>query len=526
MATARQKPPQRLAAVPSGTLPKGQHVEFAHTYRQGDVIAEKYQLQSVIGKGGMGSIWRARNLVLHVDVAIKLINRGVASAEASTRLLVEARAAAQLDHPSIVRVHDFGTTDFQDPYIVMELLEGESLADVLDRKGSLTAQAAVQLALPLLGALAAAHGKGIVHRDIKPDNVILTTTEEGTVIPKLVDFGIAKVEGAPIVIDPDRDEDASELEGRVATRLTQVGRLMGSPDYMSPEQARGDEADEGTDIWALAVVLYESIVGDVPFSGPTVERVLARIMMDDPTPITAFAVGDPTLWAAISQGLRKRVRERWQSAREMGKALAAWLLSQGIDTDITGASIRQHWLGQRARPFSMPPPADPGAEEDPLGHKITPVDLRKISDGTAKRPVTGEHTQPGLSSTADDGDLMVRPRNRLRRFAVAGGLTLAAAGVGAIWRVQTTQEPTAAVPSATVETAAPTAEPTPPTGSTAPAPTAEPTASATESTKVASPSGPPGTVRRPVSPKGPKTPSTKATAATDGPPPLPDLPNY
>src|SRR5262249_7007231 len=159
----------------------------------GDVIVEKYELLRVLGEGGMGAVWLAKNLTLEVEVALKLIRREVATLEASERLLQEARAAARLGHPSIVRVFDFGVTELDDPFIVMELLRGESLATFIDRRGRIPATESVQLLLPVASALCAAHAKGIVHRDLKPDNIILTTDDSGATIPKVVDFGIAKL---------------------------------------------------------------------------------------------------------------------------------------------------------------------------------------------------------------------------------------------------------------------------------------------------------------------------------------------
>ncbi|MBW2525046.1 MAG: protein kinase, partial [Deltaproteobacteria bacterium] len=426
-------PPSEDPAAPPSEDPAAPH------YGRGDVIATKYQLTNVIGEGGMGAIWQARNEVLHVDVAIKLINRKVASAEASQRLLVEARSAAQLDHPSIVRVHDFGTTEFGDPFIVMELLEGETLGQVLDRQGRLSPEAAVQLVLPVLGALSAAHAKGIVHRDIKPDNIILTTNEAGAVIPKLVDFGIAKVAGAP-VHDFDKRANQAETAGRIARRLTQSGSLLGSPDYMAPEQARGDDVDERTDLWSISVVLYEAMVGDVPFSDPSLEKLLMRILLADPAPITAFGVGDATLWEALNQGLKKPKTQRWQTARQMGKALAMWLLARAIDNDITGTSLRQQWLGERVRKFSFGLGAMRNAPDGlmlgPDGAKAKPVAAKSIPMpellGAARAA-----QQPADPLGASSEEILMQPAapsGRAVTVAVIGAVVvLAVVAVGATY---------------------------------------------------------------------------------------------
>ena len=350
-------------------------------YRADDVIADKYQLVSVIGEGGMGSVWLARNLVLHVDVALKLVHRSVASEEASQRLLVEARAAARLQHASIVRVHDFGTTAAGDPFIVMELLNGESLADVLARKDCLPAVNTVQMLLPILSALSAAHAEGIVHRDLKPENIILVADDSGVVVPKLVDFGIAKVPREKVITAADGNDE--EQPEQLVRRLTKLGVLMGSPSYLSPEQARGDpNVDERADIWAVSVMLYETMAGGQPFVGETIDKLLLKILLDRPAPTTDLGVGDEELWRIIEQGLQKNRNNRWKSARDLGEALARWLVTQGADTDIAGAALRQHWLqDQAARPLSMAPP--------PMREKGSPSPATREPSGEVATAVAG-----------------------------------------------------------------------------------------------------------------------------------------
>ena len=165
-------------------------------YREGDVVAGKYQLGRHLGEGGMGDVWLAHNETLDIDVALKLIRGELATAEMAERLLHEARAAARLGHPAIVRVNDFGKTDRGDPFIVMELLQGEDLGAALSSRGRLNAVTAVRTLLPIAHALMVAHNKGIVHRDLKPENVFLAKSDDGKLQPKLVDFGVAKLERA------------------------------------------------------------------------------------------------------------------------------------------------------------------------------------------------------------------------------------------------------------------------------------------------------------------------------------------
>jgi serine/threonine-protein kinase len=183
----------------------------------------------------MGVVWVAHSLVLGVDVAIQLIRSGVADPDLASRMAREAQATATLGHPAIVRVFDFGATESGDPFLVMELAHGETLAALLRREERLTPFAALQLILPIVDGLRCAHERGIVHRDIKPENVFVARDTLGRVQPKLLDFGIAKLDHHPNV-----------------TRLTQVGEVLGSPEFMSPEQARGiGNVDLRTDVWSL-----------------------------------------------------------------------------------------------------------------------------------------------------------------------------------------------------------------------------------------------------------------------------------
>ncbi len=305
-------------------------------FRAGDTVGRKYQLVRVLGQGGMGAVWLAHNTTLDADVAVKLIRREKATPAAAARLLQEAKLAARLAHPSIVRIFDFGTTDEGDPFIVMELLHGESLAQLIERKGRLPPVRAVQVLLPVVAGLQAAHAKGVVHRDLKPDNIFLSEQPTGTT-PKVVDFGIAKLQDAG-----------------ASGSLTQTGAVLGSPDYMSPEQARGrSRIDERTDVWGLSVVLYECVTGIAPFQGYNYNALLSAIIEDDPTPIGDLGVRDAGLWTVVKRGLAKRPEDRFQSARDLGRALVEWLHTQDVTTDITGATLVADW-GSERRPLSEP----------------------------------------------------------------------------------------------------------------------------------------------------------------------------
>src|SRR5688500_16603867 len=240
-------------------------------YAPGDLVAGKYRLERKLGEGGMGSVWSAHHDQLDTAVAIKLIRGEANRKDMGVRLVQEARAAAKLGHPAIVRVFDVGQTDQGDPFIVMELLEGESLHDRLVRDHRLSATEAAQILLPIADALRTAHAKGIVHRDIKPDNVFLSSdtasSDSASLQPKLVDFGIAKLQ-----------------QPEVSSQLTQKGVILGSPDYMSPEQARGeDDIDHRADIWSFSILFFEVVSGQPPFEGQNYNALLREIV-EKPAP--------------------------------------------------------------------------------------------------------------------------------------------------------------------------------------------------------------------------------------------------
>ncbi len=306
----------------------------AFPYAAGDVIADKYALEEVIGTGGMGAVFRARNTAIDMPVALKLIRTDLDREQLRGRLLQEARAAAKLSHPAIVRVFDVGTTALGDPFIVMELLHGLSLAELLEREGPISSVRVVQLLLPIADGLAVAHAKGFVHRDVKPDNVFIANDEEGQLQPKLVDFGIVK-------------QDVQHGD----SKLTQIGAVMGSPDYMSPEQARGlDTIDHRSDIWSFSVVLYEAICGVTPFESTNYNALLRLIVEAEPPSLLDRRAAARELSNIVARGMSKDPSARFESIGQLGKALAGWLAEQGINEDACGVSIEARWLSRTTDP--------------------------------------------------------------------------------------------------------------------------------------------------------------------------------
>ena len=262
-----------------------------------------YEVRELLGKGGMGEVYRARDRRLDRDVAVKVISDEIAAdASARTRFEREAKAIAALSHPNILAIFDF-SKDHDLWYAVMELLQGETLRQRMQR-GKLDPREAVEIAIAVTGGLAAAHERGIVHRDLKPENVFLT--RDGTV--KILDFGLALVRKAPTE------------EEKTAVLATKAGQIVGTVTSMSPEQIRGETVDASTDIFALGCMLYEAIAGRRPFCGDSSLEVIAAVLKDDPDPLPGDA--PPELARVIMRCLQKDPAARFASARDLREALS------------------------------------------------------------------------------------------------------------------------------------------------------------------------------------------------------------
>jgi serine/threonine-protein kinase len=259
-----------------------------------------YRLIDRLGAGGMGEVWRAEDTKLLRRVAIKILPAALASdAEWKERFLREARTIAQLNHPNIATIYAIDQTA-ETLFIAMELVEGEPLSNMIARGPVLPADA-VRVAVHVADGLDDAHEKGIIHRDIKPDNILVSQK-----VVKILDFGIAKQIG--------------KLAG---TSLTQGGMVMGTPHYMSPEQALGRPVDTRTDIFSLGVVLYEMLSGTKPFNGEAATEVLLKIVMQEPRDISQAAFGiTPALAQIVRRCMQKQAGDRYTNCLELRKALA------------------------------------------------------------------------------------------------------------------------------------------------------------------------------------------------------------
>jgi len=277
----------------------------------GTVLGGKYRLREPLGEGGMGSVWIADNLAIKgAEVAVKVLHAHFArETESVQRFRQEAEAAVCIGHPNIVKVFDFGASPDGAPYLVMERMLGESLAARLEREGRLEPEDAVDIVIEVLRALEAAHDKDILHRDLKPENIFLAQAGE-RVMPKILDFGVSKILG----------DDAERV------RMTRTGALVGTPAYMSPEQALGDATvDLRSDLWAMGVILYELLSGHLPYEGNNYNAVLIRIATGDCTPLAAVAPHLPIgLQAIVSRAMARERGQRFVRVAAMREALERW----------------------------------------------------------------------------------------------------------------------------------------------------------------------------------------------------------
>jgi serine/threonine protein kinase len=292
-----------------------------------------YEILGLLGAGGMGEVYRARDPALKREIAIKVLPSFVSrDPDRLQRFEQEAQAAAALDHPNILAVHQFGAFDGS-PYLISELLVGESLRQVLQR-GPLPFRKAIDYGIQIAHGMAAAHDHGIVHRDLKPENLFIT--KDGRV--KILDFGLAKLK------QPQQESDGS---APTLTAGTDPGMVMGTAGYMSPEQVRGQAVDQRTDIFAFGAILYETLTGRRAFQRSTSAETMSAILNDDPPAIAQTGANiPPALQRVVNRCLEKNPEQRFHSASDLAFALDT-LSDSGASPGVTAdqATIsRRLWL--------------------------------------------------------------------------------------------------------------------------------------------------------------------------------------
>ncbi|HYP88100.1 MAG TPA: protein kinase [Polyangiaceae bacterium] len=330
----------------------------------GHVLLGRYRLEAKLGQGGMGTIWRAQHLVLNAPVAVKVIDRTVIPDEETlSRFMREAQSAAALRSPHVVQIIDYGI-DGKVPFMVMELLEGENLAQRIKRLKRLSPQETARVLTHIGRAIGRAHDAGIVHRDLKPENVFLVHNEDEE-IAKVLDFGVAKVE-------------RHALEEGTRTR---TGSILGTPFYMSPEQAQGNRTvDSRTDLWAMGVIAFECLTGKRPFySDGLGDLVLAICVREIPQPssIASVPIGFDAWW---NRAVARDPEKRFQTAKELTEALRDALGLEPRDFARESPQSAPSIQVTSAPPLDREtPPTDPFPGTEPAGFPAPPVSVRADS---------------------------------------------------------------------------------------------------------------------------------------------------
>jgi serine/threonine protein kinase len=356
-------------------------LQSAHELLPGMIIRNKYEILGRLGIGGMGVVYRGRHLTFNEVCAIKIVNDAIAGdANFLQRFQTEAVVTRKLRHPNAVRVDDFDYTDDGRPFIVMELVEGKNIGEILHEEGPLRVSRAVRVATQAARALGVAHKLGIVHRDIKPGNIILATDEQGQETAKVLDFGIAKL---------------LEAAGDAKPGMTMTGMMVGTPLYMSPEQfmgkKAGDDIDGRTDIYSLGVVLYQMVTARLPFEGDTIYSLMMQHMEGNPRPphelVPELNIPE-SLSRVILKAIDKSRDKRFQTAEEFIAGLDQAESDQSANVPMASAVLET-------------PNAQPSNDE-PVKKQITnvaPADALQV--GTSQTQASQVAPSPPESQTSE-----------------------------------------------------------------------------------------------------------------------------
>jgi serine/threonine-protein kinase len=456
----------------------------------GTVLAERYRIERKLGEGGMGAVYLARHVILEKIVALKILHDEFARRrELVERFLHEAKAASRIRHEHVIDITDFGETATKNVFFAMEFLDGHDLASELDRNRELPWPRIKSITLQICAALQAAHEAGIIHRDLKPENIYLIERLGNPDYVKVLDFGVAKL---------------TEMEHTHERRLTRTGMVFGTPEYMSPEQARGEKPDARVDVYALGCILYEMLTGDVPFRADNFMGVLTKHLFD-PMPLlgerSARTDVPAGLQDVVSQALAKDKNGRFASMNELAVAIDTLDQTDGVVQAAVSAARE-------------PTRKVAGIERERSAAARAPgVDV------AAHRPVEDddELTIPRAAApTTLVPDYDERPARNGRAWLVVALLILVL-GVGGVVAWQVTQ-PGAPEPAVAAPEPIPTLPSTPTPAGTPPTPTPEPAAVAPPVPEPAAVAPAPAAAPAPTVPEPPPAPAPTA-APTPAPPP-------
>ncbi len=363
----------------------------------GTVLADRYRIERLISRGGMGAVFEATQLGLDRPVAIKvLLPALIRDEKVQERFRREARSAASLQHPNIIQIYDYGISD-HGPYIVMEFLRGQSLRQLL-RQGPLPIERSIEMMEQVCSAVSAAHTAGIIHRDLKPDNIIIEERANGQMMAKVLDFGIAKMREAQV------EESDVNLTG---------ANIIGSPAYMSPEQSMGHELDGRSDVYSLGIVLYEMLTGATPFGKASTPAMLVHQISSQPPPVTELR-GEATnaLELVVMKALAKECDLRFNSTVEFGQALRMAFDNPDLyETQFSGESTIQ-----ASGAYTTNAQTNSGSMTAPLRRRLAILPLRNLTGDPEIEFMGFALADSVITQLAPIKSLIVRPSSSVEKY--------------------------------------------------------------------------------------------------------------